>query len=421
MLTNTLILEIGIAVLLVAIVGLVANKLRFSVIPFFILIGMVLGQHAPTFGAIDLTFTESKPFIDFMGRLGVLFLLFYLGLEFSVGRLMKSGKSIVSGGIFYVLLNFISGLFIGWMMELPFKEMMVLCGIMTSSSTAIVAKVLTDLKRTANPETEVIMGMIMFDDLFIAMHISFLSGLILTGSTSFLAVAGTSALALTFILTFLVLGRKLVPAIDRLLHDKSSELFVLIIFSLLFVIAGFSETIHVAEAIGALMAGLVLADSKYIKKIEGMVLPYKDFFGAMFFFSFGLSIDMYALGGALGWGTLAAFITVVVNVASGYFATRFSGLKPRNAVDIGFTLSARGEFSIIMANIGKAGGLLPVVQSFVVVYVLLLSIISPLLTKESKNIWNALNGSGKDVKPVKKKLSDLEALSEQNKTAQSLR
>lgn len=414
MLSTTLILEIGIAVLLVALVGLLANRLKFSVIPFFIIIGMVLGQHAPSFGVVDLTFAESKPFIDFMGRLGVLFLLFYLGLEFSVGRLIKSGKSIVSGGTFYVALNFFSGLFIAWMMELPFKEMMVLCGLMTSSSTAIVAKVLTDLKRTANAETEVIMGMIMFDDLFIAMHISFLSGLILTGSTSFWAVAGTSCLALAFILTFLVFGRKLVPRIDKLLQDKSSELFILVIFSLLFVIAGFSETIHVAEAIGALMAGLVLSDSKYIKKIEGMVLPYKDFFGAMFFFSFGLSIDMYTLGGAVGWAALAAFVTVMVNVASGYFATKFSGLKPRNSVDIGFILASRGEFSIIMANIGKAGGLLPVLQSFVVVYVLMLSILSPILTKESKNIWNALSGTKVQAKPAKKKLSDLEAEAARN-------
>src|SRR5690606_7339112 len=107
-----------------------------------------------------------------------------------------------------------------------------------------------------------------------------------------------------FILAFLILGRKLVPAIDKLLHEKSSELFILLVFSLLFIIAGFSETIHVAEAIGALMAGLVFADSKYIKKIEGMILPYKDFFGAMFFFSFGLSIDIYTLGGAVGWASL---------------------------------------------------------------------------------------------------------------------
>ena len=426
---NTIIIEIGIAVLLVALVGLLANRLRFSVIPFFIVIGMVLGNESyPGFVADGLasignegftqavnsvwkffTFTESRPFIDFMGRLGVLFLLFYLGLEFSVGRLIKSGKSIVAGGSFYVALNFVSGLLVGWMMDLPFKETMVLCGIMTSSSTAIVAKVLTDLKRTANPETEVIMGMIMFDDLFIAMHISFLSGLILTGSSSFWAVAGTSLLALGFILTFLILGRKLIPFIDKILQEKSSELFILIIFSLLFTIAGFSETIHVAEAIGALMAGLVFADSKYLKKIEGMVLPFKDFFGAMFFFSFGLSIDMYSLGGAVGWAAFAALITIIGNVASGYFATRFSNLKPKNSVDIGFTLSARGEFSIIMANIGKAGKLLPVIQSFVVVYVLILSIVSPLLTKESRNIWNKLSGQKEAPKRAKKKLSDLEA------------
>ncbi|WP_353125019.1 cation:proton antiporter [Parapedobacter pyrenivorans] len=416
MLSHTLILEIGIAVGLVALVGLISNRLRFSVIPFFILIGMVLGQHAPTFGNIDLTFTESKPFIDFMGRLGVLFLLFYLGLEFSVGRLIKSGKSILTGGTFYVILNFCSGLLIGWLMDLPFKEIMVLCGIMTSSSTAIVAKVLTDLKRTANPETEVIMGMIMFDDLFIAMHISFLSGLILTGSSSFWTVAGTSLLALGFILAFLILGRKLVPAIDKILQDKSSELFVLVIFALLFIVAGFSETIHVAEAIGALMAGLVLADSQYIKRIEQLVLPFKDFFGAMFFFSFGLSIDPMSLGGAVFWAAVAAGVTIICNVASGYFASRFSGLKKRNSVDIGFTLAARGEFSIIMANIGKAGNLLPVIQSFVVVYVLILAIVAPLLTKDSRNIWNALFGKDNVEKRPVKTLSDLENQSDNKNT-----
>ncbi len=409
MASHTLILEIGVAVGLVAMVGLISNKLRFSVIPFFILIGMVLGQHAPQIGNIDLTFTESKPFIDFMGRLGVLFLLFYLGLEFSVGRLMKSGKSIVTGGSIYVFLNFCSGLLMGFLMDLPFKEIMVVCGIMTSSSTAIVAKVLTDLKRTANPETEVIMGMIMFDDLFIAMHISFLSGLILTGSSSFWTVLGTSLLALTFILAFLILGRKLVPSIDRILQVNSSEIFILVIFALLFIVAGFSETIHVAEAIGALMAGLVLADSQYIKKIEQMVLPYKDFFGAMFFFSFGLAIDPMSLSGALLWGGIAALITVICNLLSGYFAAKFSGLKKKAAFDIGFTLAARGEFSIIMANIGKAGGLLPIIQSFVVVYVLLLSMIAPLLTKDSRKIWQLIFGKDKTAVPITKKLSDLES------------
>lgn len=408
---DTLILEIGIAVGLVALVGLISNKLRVSVIPFFILIGMILGPNAPDLGIIDLQFKESMPFIEFMGRLGVLFLLFYLGLEFSVGRLIKSGKSIVTGGSIYVCINFVTGLLIGWMMGMPFAEIMVICGIMTSSSTAIVAKVLTDLRRTANPETEIIMGMIMFDDLFIAMHISFLSGLVLAGGGSVWQVVGTCLLALGFILLFLVVGRKVVPAIDKLLEVNSSEIFILIIFALLFITAGFSESIHVAEAIGALMAGLVLADSKYIKRIEGMVLPYKDYFGAMFFFSFGLSIDPTTLGGAVQWAAIAAVLTVIANLASGFFATRTSKMKKQASFDIGFTLSARGEFSIIMANIGKAGGLNPIIQSFVVVYVLILSIVAPILTKESRTIWKRTLGRKEAAKakalPVKT-LQDLE-------------
>lgn len=408
---DTLILEIGIAVGLVALVGLISNKLRVSVIPFFILIGMILGPNAPDLGIIDLQFKESMPFIEFMGRLGVLFLLFYLGLEFSVGRLIKSGKSIVTGGSIYVCINFVTGLLIGWMMGMPFAEIMVICGIMTSSSTAIVAKVLTDLRRTANPETEIIMGMIMFDDLFIAMHISFLSGLVLAGGGSVWQVVGTCLLALGFILLFLVVGRKVVPAIDKLLEVNSSEIFILIIFALLFITAGFSESIHVAEAIGALMAGLVLADSKYIKRIEGMVLPYKDYFGAMFFFSFGLSIDPTTLGGAVQWAAIAAVLTVIANLASGFFATRISKMKKQTSFDIGFTLSARGEFSIIMANIGKAGGLNPIIQSFVVVYVLILSIVAPILTKESRTIWKRTLGRKEAAKAIAlpvKTLQDLE-------------
>jgi CPA2 family monovalent cation:H+ antiporter-2 len=139
-----------------------------------------------------------------------------------------------------------------------------------------------------------------------------------------------------------------------------------------------------------------------------MVLPYKDFFGAMFFFSFGLSIDIMSLGGAVCWASIAALVTVMGNLASGYFAAKFSGMKPKTSFDIGFTLSARGEFSIIMANIGKAGALLPVIQSFVVVYVLILSIVSPLLTKESRNLWKLLFGADTNSSKPLKKLSDLE-------------
>ncbi len=388
---DTLIFEIGLAIALIALVGFISNKLKFSVIPFYILIGMAVGPHAPNFGVIDFRFIESSTFINFMGRLGVLFLLFYLGLEFSVTRLIKSGKSIIIGGSFYIIINFSSGLLLGYMMGLPFKEIMVVCGIMTSSSTAIVAKVLIDLKRTANPETEVIMGMIMFDDLFIAIHISVLSGLLLSGSKSVLGVLSTAMIALAFIFGILLIGKRAMKYIDKLLDIQSAELFLLVVMGVLFLVSGFSETLHVAEAIGALLVGLVMAESVHVKKIEHYVLPFRDFFGALFFFSFGLTIDPLSLGGGLWMAVIAAALTVIGNVLSGFFAGRSSGISKKSSVNIGFTLSARGEFSIIMANMGKVGGLLPVIQSFAVIYVLLLAIIGPILTKESKTIYHFVN------------------------------
>ncbi len=385
---DKIIFEIGLAIGLVAIVGLISTKLRFSVIPFYILVGMAVGPHAPHLGIIDLRFIESSVFIDFLGRIGVLFLLFYLGLEFSVSRLLRSGRSILVGGSLYVAINFISGLVLGWVVGFPIKETLVACGIMTSSSTAIVAKVLVDLKRTANSETEIIMGMIMFDDLFIAVHMSILSGLILSGATSLAGIVLTSLGALIFILLFLLLGRRLIKYLDQALNIQSSELFLLVIMAGLFLIAGFSETLHVAEAIGALMIGLVLAESVHAKRIEHIILPFRDFFGALFFFSFGLSINPLSLGGAIGPALIGVVFTIFGNMFSGAMAGRIAGIPGRSSANIGFTLVSRGEFSIIMANIGKAGGLLPAIQSFAVLYVLILAVLGPLLTKESKRIYN---------------------------------
>ncbi|WP_458464604.1 cation:proton antiporter [Paenibacillus sp.] len=384
---DMLIFEVGIAVALITLTGLISSRLRFSVIPFYILIGMAVGPHAPQIGIVDLRFIESSTFIEFMGRLGILFLLFYLGLEFSVSRLLKSGKAILTGGMFYVGLNFVSGLLLGWFMDLPLQETLVVCGIMTSSSTAIVAKVLVDLKRTANPETEIIMGMIMFDDLFIAIHISILTGLVLSGATSFLSVLLVSLSALLFIVLFLIIGRKSIKYIDKALNIKSSELFLLTVMTLLFLVAGFSETLHVAEAIGALMMGLVLGESRHVSRIEHQIMPFKDFFGAIFFFSFGLTIEPSTLGGAVGMTIIAVILTIASNYGAGMIAGRLAGMSPKASLNVGFTLVSRGEFSIIMANIGKAGGLMASIQSFAVLYVLILAVLGPILTKESPRIY----------------------------------
>lgn len=181
-------------------------------------------------------------------------------------------------------------------------------------------------------------------------------------------------------LLFFIVARKATPLLNKLLNISSDEIFIIVVFASLFFIAGFSETIHVAEAIGALLLGLVFSETEHSDRIEHLVVPFRDFFGAIFF-SFGLSIDPFSLGGAI-WLTLGAvLLTIIGNFVAGMIAGRQAGLSHKASTNIGLTIVSRGEFSIIMANIGIAGGLMSVLKPFSALYVLILSILGPLLTK----------------------------------------
>lgn len=386
-----LVFEVGTALVLVAIAALLAGKFKFSIIPFLIVLGMMVGPHAPKIGVIDLTFIESAEIIEFMGRMGVLFLLFYLGLEFSIGKLIKSGKSIVMGGSIYILINFSIGLLFAYLAGFPLLEILIIAGIITISSSAIVAKVLVDLRRTGNTETELILGIIMFEDIFLAVYLSVVSGLVLGDATSIGGALTSILIALGYMLLFFIVARKATPILNKLLSISSDEIFIIVVFASLFFIAGFSETIHVAEAIGALLLGLVFSETDHSDRIEHLVVPFRDFFGALFFFSFGLSIDPFSLGGAVWLALGAVVLTIFGNITTGMIAGRRAGLSHKGSLNIGLTIVSRGEFSIIMANLGIAGGLMPILKPFSALYVLILAILGPLLTKESKAIYLFMN------------------------------
>lgn len=388
---NHLVFEVGTALGLVAIGAIVANKLKFSIIPFLVILGMIVGPHAPTIGIIDFTFIDSNDFIQFLGRIGVLFLLFYLGLEFSVGKLVKSGRNIMVGGSIYVTINFVLGLLYGFITGMPWMETLIIAGLLSVSSSAIVAKVLVDLKRTANPETELILGIILFDDIFLALFLTAMSGVLLAGSTSFLGIFTSVLISVGYMLLFFVIAKKGTPLLNKWLSIKSDEIFIIVIFAILFFVAGFSETLHVAEAIGALLLGLVFSETIHRDRIEHLVVPFRDFFGAIFFFSFGLTIDPASLVDAIWVALGAAVLTILGNFIAGMISGRKAGLSHKASTSIGLTIMARGEFSIIVANLGVAAGLSPILTPFTALYVLILAIAGPLMAKESKSIYKFLN------------------------------
>src|SRR5689334_3822980 len=382
-----LVLEFGLALALIGIAVSLAAKLRLSNVPFLILIGMAVGPHAPHIGVFDFRFISSAPLIEFMGRVGVLFLLFYLGLESNVSRLIQAGRSIFIGGTIYIVLNFILGFAYAYVTGFSVKEMLVVAGITTISSSAIVAKILFDYRRTANPETELILGITMYEDVFLAVYLSLLSGIVLSGATSFGGILSSAGLALGFIVGLIVIGRWTTPLLNRLLRISSNEVFVIVVFAALFIFAGLGETIHVAEAIGALLLGLILGETEHSARLEKLVVPFRDFFGAIFFFGFGLTVDPFGLGGAVGLAIGAAVLSLAGVIVAGQLAGRVAGHSPSTSFNVGLTLLGRGEFSIVVARLAEAGGLLPLIQPFAALYVLILATFAPLLAKESERIY----------------------------------
>jgi CPA2 family monovalent cation:H+ antiporter-2 len=385
-LVDNIVLEIGLALGLIAFAIALANKLGVSNIPFLILIGIAVGPHAPKFGAFDFRFIETGSLISFMGRIGVLFLLFYLGLEANLTRLIEAGRSILVGGTIYVGINFTVGFTFGYLAGFPLREALIIAGLTTVSSSAIVAKILFDYRRMANPETQIVLGITMFEDIFLAVYLSLISGIVLSGATSLAGVVSSGGIALGFIVGLMLIGRWATRILNRVLRISSNELFVVVIFGCLFLLAGLGETIHVAESIGALLLGLILGETEHSERMERLVVPFRDFFGAIFFFSFGLSIDPFTLGGAAWLAVAAAVLSLVGVVIAGFIVAWRSNLSTVGSLNTSFTLLARGEFSIIIVNLAIAGGLMGVLQPFAALYVLILASASPLLAKESERI-----------------------------------
>lgn len=384
------ILEFGLALALIGVAVSLAAKLRLSNVPFLILIGMAVGPHAPQIGVFDFRFIGSAPLIDFMGRVGVLFLLFYLGLESSVSRLIQAGKSIFIGGTIYISINFLLGIIYAYVAGFSPTEMLIVAGITTISSSAIVAKILFDYRRTANPETELILGVTMYEDVFLAVYLSLLSGIVLSGATSLGGVVSSAGLALGFIVGLIVIGRWATPLLNWLLRISSNEVFVIVVFACLFIFAGLGETIHVAEAIGALLLGLVLGETEHSGRLEKLVIPFRDFFGAIFFFGFGLTVDPFGLGGAVWLSVGAAALSLIGVIVAGQLAGRIAGHSGATSLNVGLTLLGRGEFSIIVAKLAHVGALTPLIQPFAALYVLILATFAPLLAKESERVHSVV-------------------------------
>ncbi|MEV2251490.1 cation:proton antiporter [Streptomyces sp. NPDC050147] len=382
----------GGAFLAAAVLARVGGRIGLPTIPLFILAGILLGPHTP--GVVLLSDPHD---LEMLSALGLVLLLFYLGLEFHMDDLKSGGRKMALAGGTYLALNVGAGLGFGFALGWGTSEALVLAGVLGISSSAIVTKVLVDTGRLGNPETKPILGIIVVEDIFLALYLAALQP-VLSGADSLAAAVMDGGKAFGFLLLLALVARFGTKVVGRLMDTRDDELLVISFLGAAVFVAGVSEWFGVADAIGAFMVGLMVGSTASGERVRKLVHPLRDAFGAIFFFGFGLSIDPGDLPTVL-WPVLAAVaVTLLMNVLAGLGAARIYGFGAGPAANISTTLLARGEFALILATMAATAGLDERLSPFIAGYVLLLAVLGPLAAGRSKWLARILPG-GRDAVP----------------------
>lgn len=360
--------------------GLIARagvRIGMPTIPLFMVAGVIFGPHTPGVELVD-----DPADLELVARLGLVFLLFYLGLEFSLEQLTSGGRRLLAAAGVYLLLNIGGGIGLGFGFGWGVREALVIAGIVGISSSAIVTKLLVDLRRLGNSETRVILGIIVIEDVFLALYLALLQP-VLGHAEGVLDAVLRIVTAFAFLFGLALVARYGTRQVGRLLDTKDEEIVIVVFVGLAIITAGLAEELGVSDAIGAFMVGLILGATTKAGRLRALTHPLRDAFAAIFFFHFGLSIDVNRLIGVIPQVGIATVTTIVFALVAGGIAARLHGYGRVGAANIGLTVLTRGEFSLILASLAVSAGLDQRIGAFTAGYVLVLALIGPIAVASS--------------------------------------
>lgn len=371
--------------------SILAGRLGISAIPIWIGAGILLGPHEPrTFSLI-----EDSEGIDILSRIGIALLLFFLGLEFSLERLTQARRLVVVGGALDLVVNGAAGLALGFVLLGPGPEAVLFAGLVYISSSGIITRALFDLRRLADDETDLVLGVLVFEDLAIAEFLGVAAALASGAAVGGSEIGLTALIALAFVAAFLVASRYAHLLLDRVTPRLDREQLLFAALAIALGGAALAEVAGLSEAIGALLAGILLSGCAARDQIEAQLLGLRDFAAAIFFFAFGLAIDLSQTGRVAWWLLAAVPVAIAAKLGGGYLAGRATGFSARRSINVGTSLVARGEFTIILAQLAATGAALDPefrerVGAFAGILVLSTAVAGVLLMRESRRLGRLL-------------------------------
>ena len=375
--------ELGAVLLGLAVLSRLATRIGMPTIPLYLTAGLAFGKG----GIVPLVTAEE--FVRVGAEIGLILLLLMLGLEYTAAELISTLRSQARVGAIDFLLNFTPGFAAGLLLGLGVVLAVVLGGVTYVSSSGIVAKVLADQGWTGNRETPAVLSALVIEDLVMALYLPVAAAL-LVGSGD---IKSLTPAFVGVALVALVLGAatKIEVGVSRLLFSRSDESLLLTILGMTIFIAGAAEVFGLSAAVAALLVGIVLSGPA-AEAAHGLLAPMRDLFAAMFFAFVGLSVDPASIPPVLAPASALALVTVVTKFATGWIGAARSGVGIRGRTRAGAMLTARGEFSIAIAGLATAAGVVADFEALAISYVFVLAIAGPIFVRFADPIGEWLVG-----------------------------
>lgn len=373
---KTLVIIFGVS----ATVVFILHKLRVPSIVGFLIAGVFLGPHG-------FKFVQEVREVELLAEIGVILLLFTIGLEISLKNLKRIRSAVLGGGFSQVLTTLLVTAAIAYPFLRKLNESLFAGFLVALSSTAIVMKMLLDRAEMDSPHGRLSMGILIFQDLCVV-PLMLLIPMLAGHQGSFFELLWTMVKSATILFIVIFSARWLVPnVLHQIVHTRSRELFVITVILLCLGTALLTSKLGLSLALGAFLAGLVISESEYAYQAISDILPFKDSFNGLFFISVGMLMDLRFLSQHPLLILFTVVFILLLKTSTGLFSVHILGHPVRVSLQTGLHLAQIGEFSFVLATTGKSAGLITesLYQLFLSSSVLTM-LLTPFIVQFSPNI-----------------------------------
>ena len=360
--------------IIAAVMTIISYKLKQPLILGYIGAGIIIGPHTPPF-----SFISNVEVLNLFAEIGIILLLFTVGMEFPIRNLRKIGKRATIITVAEQTGTLIAGFFVGQALNMSFYDSLFMAVALSVSSTVVIMKVLEELKILREEASYLTLGILIIEDIIILSIFALLHSTTVTGNISIVEILIPIGITIVFIAGVLIIGSRTIPRlVDFVARTNQSDVLVVAVLGLAFGFAYVSNLLGISVAVGAFFAGVLIAESKSHAVTSILTTPIRDMFVALFFVSVGALMDINLIPVFIIPALLLVGVTSVVKFAIVFLTSRYQGFSKLTAMQTGISLSSSrgGEMSLIVA---KGGIDIGVVSSFILPIIGTITLISTFL------------------------------------------